>query len=351
MEKNDSTGKKVFSAPRQFRMNVTALDKSSEALAVRVCYTGPAVNLTSRLRVQAFTSPDFTGDPIAETVIRYLDTDATAQKVDSLSPVGTDANAEICGLPAGSYFIRAYIDTNGNGVRDEWESWGYLNERDLASKPGIFNPVTLATALKPSETNVRKIFIEDCDTNRNWFPDVWEAEQNGGKFDSEKFTPVKGNAELIGVNTNLEASLDMSAFPMLEALRSKAGLALISGVPPTRIKTVERSDGTLGIAIDNQVESVRVTGFDFTADGNVEITIDAVTTTGEIDESLASLYALAQSGEMDVTCKIYRKEKLSEKSWTNAGSSTVRVGGGPVKVTVSGGKAAQGYFKAEIIAK
>ena len=339
-----------FSKPEVFRMNVTELDTSTRSLAVRTCYTGPAAGLLDCVRVQAFASPDFTGDPIAETTLRYVDIR------DSLSPEGTDANAVLAGLPEGSYFLRAYIDTNGNGTHDEWESWGYLNERDQASKPGIFNPVALTAAYKPLKTNVRKLFIEDCDTDGDFFPDVWEAEQNGGVF--VKFLrgngqgPVDGDAELIGINPELKAVLEASEFPMLEALGSKAGLALISGIPPTRISTVERSDGTLGISIDNKVESVKVTGFDFTAEGNVRIKIEAATTSGSVDGGVVALYGLSLTAEKKVTCNIYRKAKLSDTDWELAGSSEVVVGGEQATITVSKPVADNGgFYKAEIVEK
>ena len=333
-----------FSKPETFRMNVTSIDASSEKLAVRVCYAGPAQSLLDKIRVQAFESPDFTGDPVAEATLRYVDAK------DSLSPLGTDANVEVFGLPKGRYFLRAYIDTNGNGVHDDWESWGYLNERDRASKKGIFNPVPLATALEPALSGVRKLFIEDCDTDGDWFPDVWEAEQNGNVFDRAKIAPVTGDAELIGANPQLSKTLNMSEFPMLEALFSRSGLALLSGVPPTKVRVIENSDGTLGIQVENKVETVKVTSMDFDADGNIEIKVAAATAPVGMDADMAKLFNAKLVTQKTVTCTVYRRASLAAKDgWEKAGSKVITIGNDKAtSIKVSGGKAGQGFYKVVI---
>ena len=112
----------------------------------------------------------------------------------------------LTGLPAGTYFLRAYIDTDYDWAHDEWESWGYLCNRDRAAVVGtkkIFDlaPVTIGPEL--ATPAARTLFIEDCDTDGNGFPDVWEAEQNENAFDRGLVIAVSGDAELIAVNPAL----------------------------------------------------------------------------------------------------------------------------------------------------
>ena len=129
--KDDSNG----SETRMFRMNVTDLDQSSYGFDVKVCYAGAAQRLMKRVRVQAFESPDFTGDPVAQSFV----TNVAASALAASNGVPT----HLSGLKAGTYFLRAYIDTDYDWALDDWESWGYLSERDRAAvggAKGIFNP-------------------------------------------------------------------------------------------------------------------------------------------------------------------------------------------------------------------
>ena len=342
MQRNDSTGERVFSAPRTFRMNVTDMDASSCALATRVCYAGPATWLEGRIRLQAFASPDFTGDPVAELTLGDVSAEA-------LSPSVKTANAKLIGLPEGNYFLRAYIDTNGNGLHDEWESWGYLNERDRATKPGIFNPVGMTAASNPSEANVRQLLIEDCDTDGDWFPDVWEAEQNKGVFDPEVIKPVTGDAELIGVNTNLDANLTKE-MQGLGVLASANGFSLLTGANREQVKTTVAANGISRFSVDNKVDSVTISALDFDADGNVVIRLDAKTSVGAIDPVATAIYDLDLS--KTVTCRIYRKTSLASADWGDpVAEETVTVGAGPVTIPVEGEKSAEAFYMAEIIEK
>ena len=155
--------------------------------------------------------------------------------------------------------------------------------------------------------------------------------------------------EWIAINPELKTKLDFDEFPALQAVSSRNGLALLAGVSPTSVHRIDGSKGTAGIAIDNRVEAVKITALDFTDKGDVALTIEAATAVGEIDEAVMKLYELAQSGELDVVCTVYRKSALSDKTWTKAGSQTVRVGGGEVTVTVSNPAAGNaGFYKIEI---
>ena len=187
-----------FSRPETFRMNVTAIDASSEKLAVRVCYVGPAQNLLDKIRVQAFSSPDFTGDPVAESTLRYVDAE------DSLSPLGPDANAEVFGLPKGRYFLRAYIDTNGNGVRDAWESWGYVSAVGSADAD-VYKPVPVTITEPTAKVPSVNIFIEDTDVDNDGFPDAWEFTEFG-TLDQQ--SSAEGATFFTKVNPGLQAAVE-----------------------------------------------------------------------------------------------------------------------------------------------
>ena len=327
-----------FSAPEKFRMNVTTQDLSSERLAVRVCYAGPATDL-ARVRVQAFVSPDFTGDPAAEITLASAD----------LDPSGTSANATLVGLPSGSWFLRAYIDTNGNGVRDEWESWGYLCERDRASKAGIFGPVAAATAMNPATEGVRKLFIEDCDTDGDYFPDVWEAEQNGNVFDRTLIGPVSGDAELIGVNTNLVGMLDLADLQAVRNLASVNGFSLVSGISRSAIGQTTMADGSVGFTVDNRVESVEISSLAFDAQGNVVISVDAATTAKEVS-GLSAFYQVAGAAAKTVVCRVYCKTDLASEWGAPVAESRITVGAGEITLMVDRAKAgaASAFFKVEV---
>jgi hypothetical protein len=99
---------------------------------------------------------------------------------------------------AGEYYVRAYIDSNGNNKRDVWESWGYANhygkneimnnqENFDSIYTSLFNGMTapfIAMAADVAMNTVRPhltVFIEDTDVDQDWFPDAWEYERNPGE--------------------------------------------------------------------------------------------------------------------------------------------------------------------------
>ena len=105
------------------------------------------------VRVQAFTTPDFSGYPVAETFL----TNKTA--MTTLTDIGS--NIALDGLKTGAtYYVRAYVDSNGNLEKDAWESWG-------GAKAGVE-----IVSGKAIETVA--IWNEDADTDGDWLPEAWE---------------------------------------------------------------------------------------------------------------------------------------------------------------------------------
>ena len=112
----------VWSDPSSFSTSVDTQQETGDngysSIDVAVKYTGPEAvlgqcenlaEIKGKVRLQAFTSPDFSGDPAAQGFVtnKLALTDATDIR----------ANGRLIGLKSGTYYIRAYIDSNGNSRR------------------------------------------------------------------------------------------------------------------------------------------------------------------------------------------------------------------------------------------
>ena len=176
---------------KEFAMQATSPGPDADdygIIKVAVKYMGPGTVATSttnnRIRVEAFTTPDFVGEPAG---VGYV-TDATTLK----SVTAVDVNATIVGLPVKDnyrrdmkYYVRAFLDTDvtstegGFGKRAPWESWGYASYRDpKEGRDDCFTAMAM-TATNNENAEPCVVFIEDCDTNRNMVPDILEKAASG----------------------------------------------------------------------------------------------------------------------------------------------------------------------------
>jgi hypothetical protein len=339
--KTDSVG----SSPRTFRMNVTLLDESSFAVDVKVCYAGPAANRSNRVRVQAFKSPDFTGYPVSEAVATNVTAAARATSEGSV--------VRLIGLRTGTYYLRAYIDTDYDWALDAWESWGYLSERDQAAVTGtksVFNPVSVTVGPEIKIDAMRSIFIEDRDTDGDGFPDVWEAEQSNNSFNPETITPVSGDAELIAVNTNLTKILtkELQGFisPLQIPVGGKYGVSLMTGIPLSSVKSMS---GTLFVEDAIVENSVSITSLTIDrATGEVVLGVGAETEVGSVDPTVAALYSITSGA--NVTVKVYRTETLAaEWKLVAEESLTITSAGTEIRAPLPAGvDTTSGFFKVEV---
>jgi hypothetical protein len=184
-------------------------------IPVAVKYMGPGeVSTTSvrnLIRVEAYTSSDFSGRPCAVAYVKHTDT------LDAENMV--ELNAMVTGLPLGkSYHMLAYIDTNGNGVRDEWESWGYGNFVGTDRKD-VYTPRAYELASKEVHDGTVPdcvIYIEDADTNDNKIPDVWEWNKDG-KLGGEHITSDAYNMSPYFVTLNSNGAIATNIFFAIEA--------------------------------------------------------------------------------------------------------------------------------------
>ena len=171
---------------KEFAMQETSPGPDADdygIIKVAVKYMGPGTVATStinnRIRVEAFTTPDFVGEPAG---VGYVTDDTTLDSVMAI-----DVNATIVGLPVKDnygrdvkYYVRAFLDSDvtstegGFGKRAPWESWGYASYRDpKEGRDDCFTAMAM-TATNNENAEPCVVFIEDCDTNRNMVPDILE---------------------------------------------------------------------------------------------------------------------------------------------------------------------------------
>ena len=121
-----------------------------------------------------------TSAPLLIQAFRLADT-ATTGIAPSGTPIvqlrtGVKGPFVLNGLPEGTYSVRAFLDSNGNGLADTWETQGY------GVQGGSESPIlkdSLTSALPEPlviKTNLRNVVIvlRDRDTDNDRLPDAWE---------------------------------------------------------------------------------------------------------------------------------------------------------------------------------
>ena len=311
-----------------FRIEPEALGQRIGRIPVCVRYFGPRKTILDQglVRVEAFTSPDFTGLPAARVTVPTSEYDAVASS-------GSNQVAQIAltGLDYGKYYVRAYIDSAQYGVSktlDDWESWGYYCTRD-GSTAEIFSPVSVEVS--SAKSGVCTIYVEDADTNGNRIPDAYEMHVNGGSLD-------KGTENLdetlhcgLAINTDLvttnaldqttSGSSDYTGYvtQLVSGLQSRAIAALVAGVEPSSI-VVDASTGCLVSEATVEDGTFVITDVTFDKDaGSVTLTLDANV---EKDETLASIYKLTSV----LTVKVLRTATLAG-NWEEVATKTFTVSG------------------------
>jgi hypothetical protein len=166
------------------RISSTADLSDYGQIAVGVKYMGPGtVNVEGAkgiIRVEAYSSPDFSGLPVAAGYVRNVETIGDIDKIS--------LNALVIGLPkGGEYYMLAYLDSNGDGARQPYESWGYGCYVGDPDRRDVYTPRAYGVSLTEADdlkTTTCVIYIEDCDTNGNKLPDTLELNAAG------EFSPV-----------------------------------------------------------------------------------------------------------------------------------------------------------------
>ncbi|MEG2062854.1 MAG: LamG domain-containing protein [Kiritimatiellia bacterium] len=153
-----------------------------------------------RLRVEAFRSASFNGNPIVATsdmlVYDPENTDLTTtvnpyvqmskDKTIAADPAtkkgafcSTRFDVEVRGLASPEpIYLMAYFDLNSNGRRDGWEPWGYATQGANAKNGYYFDPKPL-TPKNNGKEFITEFYVSDCDTDNDKLSDCWEWLQAG----------------------------------------------------------------------------------------------------------------------------------------------------------------------------
>jgi hypothetical protein len=124
--------------------------------------TGQTSNLT--VIVQAYESPGFSG--VAEGQVQVSYTCKTNM------PSSKKGDYTMMGLDNKTYYVRAFIDMNGNRVLDSFEPMGFATENTTTTD---YRPLAVVLAGQAGVTvNGVRIVIRDRDTDDDQLPDGWE---------------------------------------------------------------------------------------------------------------------------------------------------------------------------------
>ena len=333
-----------------FRMNAPVSGNNYSTIPVAVRYFGPsAVAAAATYVVEAFTTPDFTGDPVARTVA-----------TDGVTAQGNEhvANAVLTGLAVGKYYVRAYIDFDESlygkrRFRDECESWGYACARET-SLAMPFTPTTVVT-VDNKVTRTVEVYIEDTDVNGNRLPDAWEIVKNGGSL----YNGVNGTYDVLldnyPISRTLSDNIKSKAVStaggaastgldghLAGTFNSPAAAALAMGVDPSKIVSV--AGGV--VTVESEVEDVEITSVEI-VDGKIVVKVDG-TLAPEGAGGYGVINVVAET-EKTVTCKVFRKENLADEWGEPVAVETITVGAGEVELPAVGvGGADSGFFKVTV---
>ena len=321
-----------------FLANVLTNSTDYATARVAVRYYGPSdVASSGKIRVQAFKTPDFSGEPVAEGyVTRTSDLTSTAAIKRE--------NALIIGLKPGSYYIRAFVDTDKNGSlsfwvdsaarRFIWESWGCYCTRDL--KLGtIFTPRSVTVGPEYGSSDIIPVYIEDCDTDRDSLPDAWEWAQKGD-LTTYGATSIDQNAGGFAMKKSLTGAITAKgalstglAVMTMTNLKSSRVAALLLGVNATG------SDAQVNAALNNaksdataEPTAVAIKAIEIDRDTNkVAIKTETVGTEKGSVVATSDIYEFASgSSTLTLTCKIWHRDALGSGDWTVIKTQKVELG-------------------------
>jgi uncharacterized protein (DUF2141 family) len=159
----------------QFTVNLTNPPVGASTISGDVKYYGKAGGTnTITIILQAYKNAGFGGEPLAQiTITNKPDTNTIAVLSGSNAPAPSITVTpfekgvyKFMGLRSGTYYIRAFMDMNGNGRADTWETQGFV--ANTAGRPRG-NLVGTGSIILNQD-----LALEDRDLDSDGLPDAWE---------------------------------------------------------------------------------------------------------------------------------------------------------------------------------
>jgi hypothetical protein len=166
-------GNGPWSVQRSFHVDISDQAQGVHSIAGEVAYFGKVLN--GDYVIQAFQSSGFSGRPDAQLTL--------AQK----------GAFKLQGLRAGTYYVRAFLDQDGDQELDPLESWGFvkLGPSQYANENAAY-PFTI-----PANALNAFLIIRDRDTDNDGMPDAWEID-NFGDLTTAGPGPLRGYTDTDG---------------------------------------------------------------------------------------------------------------------------------------------------------
>jgi uncharacterized protein YfaP (DUF2135 family) len=151
----NGVGEGAWSALRTVMVNVDDTNDGPFSIRGDVFYQGRVPN--GLMVVEAFAERDFSGRPVARTTVRMN----TTKRVPF----------HLRGLPAGTYYVRAFQDQNSDGVLQPHESRGMIDTVQTMFYP---DAITVGKGITGPTVRERVLVVRDRDTDGDLLPDAWE---------------------------------------------------------------------------------------------------------------------------------------------------------------------------------
>lgn len=300
----------------------TAVSAGYGAIQAKVKYYGPVKALNGLVHVCAYDNAGFVGDPEAEIVLGSAET--TMLTSTDEKAVNAQLNGLLPSRTAGKYYVMAYIDQNGNGVRDNWESWGYASHYGM-SVTEMYDPLSV-TVTASNDPAIVEVHIEDTDIDQDWFPDSWEYTKN----------PTNANF-LDATAPNTSNAADTEINPYLAS--GKITLTQFVAINTLLELNLNTASGSMVSDEDTGI-SVLITALRFNSDGAPEVGV-----------SVAK--AGAQTlGFQTVEVVLEYTESLTNPNWIKVESDNSKVPVNGAGTTITGTESMSGksgFFRLRVV--
>ena len=296
-------------------------DHGYSSIGVSVKYAGPSIvldkcadtTMKGKVIVQAFSTPDFSGNPLAQGL-------ATAD-LDNFAIA--EPNAWLKGLPAmGTYYVRAFIDMDGEGDLDEWEPWGYVAEEVTLVNDGTMDKAPLVS-----------VWIEDSDSDGDWVPDAYEYAASGWNISWDSLKGNKRTAANKATIVQPDGGIVLT-LPLDDLAENGAGISKgLPGASLTAMQSPEFASALLGLNLANTTtldaiaeatrgrvkpDTFKVVAISLEQEQGssnakkVYLSVDAEVASGIAGTVVSKYYQFAGSDTATVNIKIYKKNSLSD---------------------------------------